>query len=900
MADLRIVDAPLLSTVKGTEKIPTGGEGNFSVSVNQVADFTKLKWVLATEGYVGNAVGNVQADLNLHKNNESNPHNVTKTQVGLGNVDNTADLDKPVSNANVAALSLKADKTYVDNQLTFKANKVDVYTKQESSDLVNNSISTALTPVNDSLDLAKRGIANRYDPSLTYNSGERVLLDNGTEVISTISSNTNDPNVNMDGWRKPQASEIFDESGLSQQELNRNINLSFDLFGADSSGATACDNQLIAAFNASRDQKRKVVNSKGVYLLNGTQDIEIAFDYDLSGTVFKLGSNFTGSIKITKNETTTSHISGAILDKFKSLGVLLAGKSNFTGLSSADGLDNNYIKIYANQDMYTYSGAVSKRFELNRLLKRGQLLSPFMYDLDCSLITRVDLQQVSKNILTGTGLTIDETSFGNGVTIVKIDDGNGFDLSNFKFIDNASSVATNTKDKIMIGMNAHDIRIDYVDTSSTYINSSNTSNYTITMWESLGIELNHICSDGYGWGATGSNNCRRLSIKNSQLSRVDFHKPFHEWLKIDDCVIGNWGVLVTAMGDLTINNTKFLMRQGYNNNGFIRSRDDTGGFCNGKLTMNNVTIEGDVSVGTKALLRCQRNTAAPIPVGSPVHAEFWTDIEINGITVKNNVLSPLIESNQGANLALMLPKSIVINHFYSDVSLQPNIMVSQFLKRDEGVRIFIDDAKLNAMSFLDPSNIGTKLDTSISKLRGLIPFSGTQIDNTADGVFNFIDSNILKYREYSGAWSTFVPVVNFIGGALQNTTDAIYFDCQGVAKNRIKTIGMRFNYGNSTAMKDDLKFFSAINATWNGEPKFSLYSGDGTLNTATVTYPTGGDIVLSIRNNSGKIDTVTIDTTISATVPLPVNGGTIVTTAGTNVSMQVNVTNLLKVDLISS
>ena len=52
MADLRIVDAPLLSTVKGTEKIPTGGEGNFSVSVNQVADFAKLKWVLATEGYV--------------------------------------------------------------------------------------------------------------------------------------------------------------------------------------------------------------------------------------------------------------------------------------------------------------------------------------------------------------------------------------------------------------------------------------------------------------------------------------------------------------------------------------------------------------------------------------------------------------------------------------------------------------------------------------------------------------------------------------------------------------------------------------------------------------------------------------------------------------------------------
>ena len=40
--------------------------------------------------------------LTNHKNNKDNPHGVTKTQVGLGNVDNTADLDKPISNAQKA------------------------------------------------------------------------------------------------------------------------------------------------------------------------------------------------------------------------------------------------------------------------------------------------------------------------------------------------------------------------------------------------------------------------------------------------------------------------------------------------------------------------------------------------------------------------------------------------------------------------------------------------------------------------------------------------------------------------------------------------------------------------------------------------------------------------------
>lgn len=45
-----------------------------------------------------------------HISNTSNPHNVTKTQVGLGNVDNTSDLNKPISTATQTALNLKADE----------------------------------------------------------------------------------------------------------------------------------------------------------------------------------------------------------------------------------------------------------------------------------------------------------------------------------------------------------------------------------------------------------------------------------------------------------------------------------------------------------------------------------------------------------------------------------------------------------------------------------------------------------------------------------------------------------------------------------------------------------------------------------------------------------------------
>ena len=51
------------------------------------------------------AIKVVQDDLTSHKNNETNPHKVTKSQVGLGNVDNTSDLNKPISTATQEVLT---------------------------------------------------------------------------------------------------------------------------------------------------------------------------------------------------------------------------------------------------------------------------------------------------------------------------------------------------------------------------------------------------------------------------------------------------------------------------------------------------------------------------------------------------------------------------------------------------------------------------------------------------------------------------------------------------------------------------------------------------------------------------------------------------------------------------
>ena len=54
-----------------------------------------------------------QANLTAHINDKENPHEVTKAQVGLGNVNNTSDANKPISTATQNALNEKLDKTAV-------------------------------------------------------------------------------------------------------------------------------------------------------------------------------------------------------------------------------------------------------------------------------------------------------------------------------------------------------------------------------------------------------------------------------------------------------------------------------------------------------------------------------------------------------------------------------------------------------------------------------------------------------------------------------------------------------------------------------------------------------------------------------------------------------------------
>lgn len=113
---------------------------------------------------------------------------ITKDTVGLGNVDNTSDANKPISTDTQTALDAKASALYVNTELGKKADKTTTYTKTETDTLLGNKAnSTDVT-----LQLATKAdttstytrteidnkVASRQEPLVIFTpSGGSALID---------------------------------------------------------------------------------------------------------------------------------------------------------------------------------------------------------------------------------------------------------------------------------------------------------------------------------------------------------------------------------------------------------------------------------------------------------------------------------------------------------------------------------------------------------------------------------------------------------------------------------------------------------------------------------------------------------------------------------------------------
>ena len=232
MTDLRIVDAPVLlqESITDDVKMPTGGLGNFSVRLGDILWYVITKEQLANKNYVDLSSKSVKDSLDEHIADKVNPHEVTKAQVGLGNVDNTADVDKPVSNATksaiITATTDMATKAYVNQKDNLKADKAttlsgygitDAYTKDETCGKI--EIDNALTLKADVAYVdGKDGDLTTLETADKTNLVKAIneVYDTTKGVVTLYDRNV-EAGAGANGWTDLL---ITNENGITQQTIN--------------------------------------------------------------------------------------------------------------------------------------------------------------------------------------------------------------------------------------------------------------------------------------------------------------------------------------------------------------------------------------------------------------------------------------------------------------------------------------------------------------------------------------------------------------------------------------------------------------------------------------------------------------------------------------------------------
>lgn len=201
------------------------------------------------------AFGKIQKAISSllgHINNFDNPHKTTKSQIQLGNVDNTSDVDKPVSTAQQKAI----DGAYANS------NK---YTDQKIADLINGAPETmdTLKEVSDAIEKNK-SVVEALDKSIGTKANQNELdAHTGNDTIHITSDERtkwNDANNKkhthsnksvLDGitselvqkWTETSSSSVTGIKGANEDSFRRgNVVLTAENVGAVPTGGDTAEN----------------------------------------------------------------------------------------------------------------------------------------------------------------------------------------------------------------------------------------------------------------------------------------------------------------------------------------------------------------------------------------------------------------------------------------------------------------------------------------------------------------------------------------------------------------------------------------------------------------------------------------------------------------------------------
>lgn len=116
------------SNIIVTDSLPA--EGLEDVLYVKTPDYLIYQWANGNYREIGGKDEDLRNEFIIHKSS-SNPHNITKDTIGLGNVDDTSDLDKPISTAVQEALNTLGNT--IDTGLTTSSGELRTHIRNKEN-----------------------------------------------------------------------------------------------------------------------------------------------------------------------------------------------------------------------------------------------------------------------------------------------------------------------------------------------------------------------------------------------------------------------------------------------------------------------------------------------------------------------------------------------------------------------------------------------------------------------------------------------------------------------------------------------------------------------------------------------------------------------------------------------
>ncbi len=218
----------------------TVGTRIFNSTTTRYEELTETGWA---------AAGVTGSQLSDHIADTANPHSVTKSQVGLANVDDTADAAKPVSTATQTALDLKAplaSPTFTGNVIVPLPASDDDSLKAAPTSWVVDKIAAAT-----GLTLGT-GVATFLATPSSANLAAAVTDETGTGALVLANS----PTLVTPALGTPSALVLTNATGLPAGGIN--ISAQYAILGRKSSGAGVAEECTLAEIGALAQGKHTI------------------------------------------------------------------------------------------------------------------------------------------------------------------------------------------------------------------------------------------------------------------------------------------------------------------------------------------------------------------------------------------------------------------------------------------------------------------------------------------------------------------------------------------------------------------------------------------------------------------------------------------------------------------